>query len=76
MDLYSEGQDQDSEPVATAGERVMLVYPMRTDSSTGTVHMRLKRCDPVTATLTYTWVCVCSGENHEVRSVGNFSLVA
>lgn len=59
--------------VARTGERVMLVYPMRSDSNTGRVTMRAKTVDAVTGQLSYTWVLVYDPESG-TRAVTDFAL--
>ena len=41
--------------IAAPGERVLLVYPMRTDDATGRVDMRVKTAHPVTGQLQMRW---------------------
>lgn len=67
--LVSEGSQ-----VAEAGERVLLVYPMR-ERESGVVEMRLKRADPATAALSYAWVAVYDPTT-DGRLVDSFSAVA
>jgi hypothetical protein len=65
------------EVVATANERVLLVYPMATDAQSGRVRMRLKRVHPVTAQLSHHWVIVYDPEDARVmRPFKHFSLTA
>ena len=59
--------------VARQGERVMLVYPMRSDPNTGRVTMRAKTVDAVTGQLSYAWVLVYDPEAGS-RAVTDFSL--
>jgi len=63
------------EEVAGPSERVLLVYPMHNDTEEGTVHMRLKQVDPVTAQLSLHWVTVYNSLTNE-RLVGDFSLIS
>lgn len=68
--------DQDTrDVVCRAGERALLVYPMRACDEEGTVRMRLKRAHPHTGQLHYHWVDVYD-PNHDVRFLSSFSLVA
>ena len=65
---------QTGEEVAGPSERVLLVYPMHNHTETGTVQMRLKQIDPVTAQLSLRWVTVYNSSTNE-RLVGDFSLI-
>ena len=57
----------------SAGTRVFLEYPMRSDPDTGVVSMRCKRVHPRTAQLSYTWVRVYD-PTLERRYVTSFSV--
>lgn len=59
--------------VARQGERIVLVYPMSTDSEDGRVKMKMKRVDTNNAQLSYATVTVYD-PNSEIRYVNNFSL--
>ena len=61
--------------VASQGTRLLLVYPQRHDESTGRVCMRVKTADAATGQLSYAWVEVFSGNETDIRRVGDFSLV-
>ena len=67
---------QTKQEVCGANERVLLVYPMRVDASTGAVIMRHKRVDSRTAGLSYHWVAIYSGHDDDTYFVNNFSLGA
>ena len=57
----------------SSAERVLLIYPMKVDDTTGRVGMRMKRVHPVTGQLSYRWATVYDPEmGHMVTS---FSLV-
>lgn len=60
--------------VASHGERVVLVYPMRSEGDDGVVTMRRKSVHPVTGQLSYDWVRVYD-PNSETRYVTDFSLL-
>jgi len=60
--------------VASRGERVVLVYPMRSEGDDGVVSMRRKSVHPVTGQLSYDWVRVYD-PNSETRYVTDFSLL-
>lgn len=62
------------ETVASVGERVVLVYPMRSEEDDGVVTMRKKCVHGVTGQLSYRWVRVYD-PNTETRYVTNFSLL-
>lgn len=62
------------EEVAGPSERVLLVYPMHNHTETGTVQMRLKQIDPITAQLSLRWVTVYNSSTNE-RLVSDFSLI-
>ena len=64
--------DGDASPLATRGERVLLVYPMRTRGEEELITMRLKRCNPRNGQLSYHWVVVY---DNETASVTDFSLL-
>lgn len=67
--------DKDTgEEVAKAGERILLVYPMKNDEESGKVHMRVKRANPVTGQLSYSWVVVYDPDT-DARNVHDFSMV-
>ena len=63
------------ETVASEGDRVVLVYPMRTDASTGRVSMRLKTVHPTTGALAHTWVSVYDPDAETPHLVTGFSLL-
>lgn len=65
----------DGSIVADAGDRVLFVYPMRSDEESGAVTMRLKKVHPVSARLTYHWVEVYSGPAEGMHHVRDFSFV-
>jgi hypothetical protein len=69
--------EETGEALACAGERVMLVYPMRTDATTGRVSMRLKAVHPTTGALRHAWVAVYDPDaEDDAHRVNQFSLLA
>lgn len=62
------------EGVASAAERVVVVYPMKADGEDGVVSMRVKQVHPVTGQLRYSWVAAYD-PNSETRHLKNFSLL-
>lgn len=62
------------EQVAAADDRVLLVYPMRSDPDTGAVLMRLKSVHATTGRLSYEWVVVHDPDASE-RLVADFSFI-
>ena len=62
--------------VATAGSRLLMVYPMQNNAKTGEVCMRVKVAHPDTARLSYHWVVVYTGFDADERVVDTFSVVA
>ena len=67
-----DGPDGQS-PLATEGQRLLLVFPQKVDSETGRVEMRLKLVHPRTAQMKYVWIEVYSGVDTGRRSVTHFS---
>lgn len=61
--------------VAKTGDRILLVYPMRSDETTGRVTMRMKRVDPHTGALSYARVLVYDPDADE-SAVAHFSFSA
>ena len=59
--------------LAVNGERVLMVYPMRSNESDGTIHMRLKTVHPCSGQLMYNWAIVYNPINQD-RSLIEFSL--
>ena len=59
--------------LAKAGDRVMLVYPMRTDPRNGCIHMQLQSVHSVTGQLSLDWVEVYNPDTEE-RKVSQFYL--
>jgi hypothetical protein len=57
----------------TKETRVVLVYPMKSDTEDGIVTMRRKVVHTVTGQLSYEWIRVYD-PNTETRYVSNFSL--
>lgn len=66
--------DTDGKTVAAKDERILLVYPMRSDSVTGIVSMRRKTAHPNTGQLKYEWVPVYVPDEDR-NLVSNFSVV-
>ncbi len=66
--------EADGTVVASAGDRVVLVYPMSSDAEDGRITMNLKSVNPNTAKLSYTAVTVYD-PNTEIRYVTKFSLI-
>ena len=65
---------EDGTQVAAAGERVVLVYPMREHGPAACVVMRLRTCDRATGQLAHRWVTVYDPEEAAV-AVEDFSLL-
>ena len=64
------------DPIAAKGDRVMLVYPQRSDPDTGRIDMKLKRAHPVTGQLSFSWVTVYDPMIDEAHRMRDFSLIA
>ena len=62
------------EVVADAGARVMLVYPMESDASTGKVRMQMRSSHATTGQLTERWVVV-HDPDADGRVMADFSVV-
>lgn len=62
------------EIVCVKDTRVMLMYPMVSDSDTGVVSMKLKGVDACTGQLEWHWVIVYD-PNNDTRYVNNFSMI-
>lgn len=62
------------EIVCVKDTRVMLMYPMVSDSDTGVVSMKVKRVDACTGQLEWHWVIVYD-PNNDTRYVCNFSMI-
>ena len=60
--------------VCVKDARVMLMYPMVSDSDTGLVSMKVKRVDECTGQLEWNWVVVYD-PNNDTRYVTNFSMI-
>ena len=67
--------DEEGAVAASEGERLVLVYPMRTDAGTGRVRMRLKTVHPTTGALKHTWVGVYDPDADTPHLVTDFSLL-
>ena len=63
-----------NETIVDPGTRIMLVYPMTSDPTTGMVSMKMKYVDSVTGQLMMKWVRVYD-PNSDERFVSDFSLV-
>ena len=62
--------------LAEENDRVMLIYPQRTNDETGCVEMRLKRAHPITGQLDLIWVTVYDPMDDEVpHKMRSFSLI-
>ena len=62
------------EVVADAGARIMLVYPMESDASTGKVRMQMRSSHATTGPLTDRWVVV-HDPDADGRVMADFSVV-
>lgn len=62
------------EIVCVKDTRVMLMYPMVSDSDTGVVSMKVKTVDACTGQLQWNWVIVYD-PNNDTRFVTNFSMI-
>lgn len=72
--VYGPLLDEHGTTCATPGERVVLVYPMKSDSASGVVRMRLKSVHSRTAQLSLTWVTVYDPERDDPYVVRDYTL--